>query len=502
MPKRLSRFLPSLLVMATMLMLTMMIVHAANRSGPPIPGAGDDPLSPAPAAFTTVVGDSLDFNGNNGLTDICPNVNSNGQTIVPEDITPGCASNGFPEPSGDSFFLDKSIFEKQDRDFDGLGPIYNEKSCVNCHQGTVSGGWSHTAELRAGAIFNGTFVNPTVTINYGLNQISGRSLINALSICSDAEEVTPDSVTFTSNGVTSTMPTTTTQRISLPILGDGFVEAIADSTLQGISVQQCNTQGSTHICGEAILVPVLELNNTFAVGRFGWKDEHASLLSFASDAYLNEVGVTNRFPPNNQEVTRICEVTPAGQVEDQPDNLGLADIDHFAIFMRGLQAPPPEDAEDIQNSGLGPSIMRGQALFQAIGNGNGIGCANCHVTSIATAAPGTNQGGLTPIPAALGNKTIAPYSDFLLHNIGTGDGIVQNPTGPQGQSYQDTAMKIRTAPLWGLHTRSRFLHNGMAYTLRQAIRAHGAPEADLVLQNFNNLTASQQTDVINFLNSL
>ncbi|HZP25011.1 MAG TPA: di-heme oxidoredictase family protein [Terriglobales bacterium] len=499
MPKRLKRFLPPLFVMAAMLTLTLMIVHAANRSRL-IPGMGQTDPAPAPAAFTTVVGDSLPFNGSNGLTDICPNIDSSGHTVVPEDISAGCANNGFPEPPGDSFFLDKSIFEKQDRDFDGLGPIYNEKSCVNCHQGTVSGGWSHTAELRAGATINGTFVNPTVTINYGLNQITGRSLINALAICSDAEEVTPDQIASNGQVVTPT----TTQRISLPILGDGFVEAIADSTLLGIQQQQCLSTTNTHICGEAIQVQILESPNqaTFAVGRFGWKDEHASLLSFASDAYLNEMGVTNRLPPNNQEVTRVCEVTPANQIEDQPDNLGLADIDHFAVFMRGLQAPPPEDQEDIINSGQGASIARGQALFQVIGNGNGIGCANCHVPQIVTAPAGTNQGGLTPIPDALGNRVINPYSDFLLHNINTGDGIVQTPVGPQGQSYQDTAMKIRTAPLWGLHTRSRFLHNGMAYTLRQAIMAHGAPEGDVVLRNFLALTPGQQQDLINFLNSL
>ena len=102
--------------------------------------------------------------------------------------------------------------------------------------------------------------------------------------------------------------------------------------------------------------------------------------------------------------------------------------------------------------------------------------------------------GAFKVPPALGSKIIAPFSDFLLHNINTGDGIVQN--GPQ-----DTAMKIRTAPLWGLHTRNRFLHDGSALTITEAILAHGN-EASNVIINFNNLSDADRKDLLIFLNSL
>jgi len=132
--------------------------------------------------------------------------------------------------------------------------------------------------------------------------------------------------------------------------------------------------------------------------------------------------------------------------EDVPDKLGLADIDHFAQFVRGTKAPP-RDAELAATA----DAQAGQALFQRIG------CNVCHVQTITTAPPGTLiNGGTFAIPVALGNKIIHPFSDFLLHDIKTGDGIVQ--AGPQ-----DTANKLRTAPLWGLRMRPRFMHDHQSF---------------------------------------
>src|SRR5262249_14601083 len=146
-------------------------------------------------------------------------------------------------------------------------------------------------------------------------------------------------------------------------------------------------------------------------GRFGWKNQHASLLSFAADAYLNEQGITSRFQPT--DVTPICDTVadPEDQFED-----GLEDIDHQARFMRATKAP----SRDTVLAATNDAIVGGQ-LF------NAIGCNICHVTSITTAPAGTViNGGQFTVPAALGNKIIHPFGDFLLHDVGTGDGIVQN----------------------------------------------------------------------------
>jgi CxxC motif-containing protein (DUF1111 family) len=125
-------------------------------------------------------------------------------------------------------------------------------------------------------------------------------------------------------------------RAALNTLGDGFVEAIDDNTLRAIAAREPLLCGG-RIQGEAIEVPVLEAPGQTRIGRFGWKDQHSSLLSFVGDAYLNEMGVTNRLRP--KDVTTIGKTTP--DPEDVPDSLGLADIDHFAQFMGARPSTSP-----------------------------------------------------------------------------------------------------------------------------------------------------------------
>jgi CxxC motif-containing protein (DUF1111 family) len=192
------------------------------------------------------------------------------------------------------------------------------------------------------------------------------------------------------------------------------------------------------------------------------------------------MGVTNRLRP--KDTTSIGKVTP--DPEDVPDKLGLADIDHFAQFLRGTKAPPRDDA-----LAASPTAQAGQALFERTG------CSVCHVSTIVTAASGTViNGGAFMVPEALGSKIIHPYSDFLLHDIGTGDGIVQG--GPQ-----DTARKLRTSPLWGLRMRPRYMHDLTSLSLASAIKRH-AGEADDVRERFARLSDEQKQDLFTFLNSL
>jgi CxxC motif-containing protein (DUF1111 family) len=195
---------------------------------------------------------------------------------------------------------------------------------------------------------------------------------------------------------------------------------------------------------------------------------------------LNEMGVTNRLRP--KDTTTVGKVT--ADPEDVPDNLGLADIDHFAQFIRGTKVPP-RDTVLTKTA----SVVAGERLFASIG------CGTCHVSSITTARPGTViDGGTFVVPEALGNKIIHPYSDFLLHDIETGDGIVQ--AGPQ-----DTANKLRTAPLWGLRMRPRFMHDLKSLTLQDAIERHEG-EAEHVIRQFRELPHADKQQIISFLESL
>ena len=377
-------------------------------------------------------------------------------------------SNGIAQPPGDTYALDQTKFEQDHDTNTGLGPVFNARACADCHQNPVSGGSSQFTEIRAGHLDkDGNFVAATVPINDGASTIANRSIINDRALIPQAQEHIPDTENIRA------------LRAALNTLGDGFVEAIDDNTLRAIGQRQIEvSDGRIH--GEAVEVPVLEAPGQSRIGRFGWKDQHSSLLSFIGDAYLNEMGVTNRLRP--KDVTTIGKITP--DPEDTPDNLGLADIDHFAQFIRGTKAPPRDAA-----LAATPVSQAGEKIFETIG------CATCHVSAIVTAPPGTSiNGGAFTVPEALGNKIIHPFSDFLLHDIGTGDGIVQNPP-------EDTANKLRTVPLWGLRMHPRHMHDLKSLTLEDAIERHGG-EAEQESDRFRRLSAAEKQALFTFLNSL
>jgi CxxC motif-containing protein (DUF1111 family) len=390
---------------------------------------------------------------------------------------------------------DQAKFEEVEQLSDGLGPLYNAQSCRECHQNPVSGAASQVSELRVGHQGpDGHFLNPEIPIAHGAETITGRSLVNDRAIC--------PSGAFPNNEIQERVPETETIRafrISLNLLGDGFVEAVADQTFVDLAEKQCK---SSHrkICGQVLHVPIVEAPGQMAVGRFGWKDQHASLLSFAGDAYLNEMGITNRLQPD--EVTKLCNTV--SEPNDTPGPDGLSDIDHFARFVRATKAP----ARDSQLAS-GAAAKKGSALFEKIG------CATCHVEALTTAPAGTKiNAGTFTIPAALGSVTFYPYGDFLMHDVGTGDGILQATPEHYGrkvfrimsdymskQDFEGSRNKMRTAPLWGVRLRPRLMHDGASLTFRDAILRHRG-EATHVSQQFEKLKKEDQEAIIEFLKSL
>jgi len=446
---------------------------------------------------------------------------------APADFSTDTNGHATPDEHKD----DLVEFNKVDEiDPDGLGPVYNAQACRECHQNPVSGAISQITELRAGH-------------NDAANEFAdapGGSLINDRAINAKIQERVPPLFSAlvyptVSNPSPSPIPkeeSVRTFRTSLNLLGDGFVEAIANGTLLAISNAQSNLSGGA-IHGLAIAVPVLEANVQDnrdcanrarpcfrRLGRFGWKDQIASLLSFSGDAYLNEMGITNflvidensslgrpvaAFDPFPNDRTLPCEVPvencpscPCGE-DDQRD------IDAFARFMRATKAPPQD--KEVQ-AAFEADVKEGRALFEKM-PGLHYSCSVCHVPAIVTVRPGTLINSQQfKVDNALGFKVIRPFSDFLLHDIGTGDGIVQNGT-------QVTRLKVRTPPLWGVRTRTRLMHDGSSvsptgsavppsgasFTFKEAILRHQG-EAAAVTAQFQALTDEQKRQLIVFLESL
>jgi CxxC motif-containing protein (DUF1111 family) len=370
-------------------------------------------------------------------------------------------TNGFEVQA--NMDADRATFDEIEQVSDGLGPNYNAQSCRECHQNPVSGTISQVTELRAG-----TFDGNTFTPHPGGSLIFSRAIDPSIQV----RALGTDNVA--------------TFRTSLNIAGDGFVEALPDSAFTAVQSSQ-----PSFMRGTIIRVPVLEASGVTRIGRFGWKNQHASLLSFASDAYLNEMGITNPLNPtentsNGVDVTYLNTQNGVPAIQDPatPQDPFGHDIDAFTRFMRSLKVPPRDTVLAATSD-----AKAGATLFSQIG------CNICHVTTLTTAPAGTSfNGGQFIVPAALGSMNIHPYGDFMLHDVGTGDFIVQN--GGIG-----TLTLMRTAPLWGMRTRNRLMHDGENILRNDAILRH-TNQAENVIENYINLSTNQKNQIITFLNSL
>jgi CxxC motif-containing protein (DUF1111 family) len=465
------------------------------------------------SAFVTDPGD-----GGGGGTPVCFQPATADALTGFDDKTNNFIPQGSPSPTTPhTFFGDKEVFEEVDDIAKGLGPVYNAQSCKECHQNPVTGAISQITELRAG--HNVVANNVTTFVD-----APGGSLINDRGIptpnyngdpkkSAKVQERVPPLYTAGIIGggpaiLPEPTPTIRTFRTSLNTLGDGFVEAIADGSLVAIANNQ-PVQTGNEVHGLAITVPVLEAPGALRVGRFGWKDQHGSLLSFSGDAYLNEIGITNfliltentslgRFVGFGSGFDLVPDNTPCtahpgvicGEDADE-------DIRVFAEFMRATKAPP-RDPDIISDVRYQTDVQQGAQLFAAMFDKNGnlqYSCSVCHVPAIVTAPACTKiNGGMFTVPVALANKVLRPFGDFLLHDVGTGDFIVQNG-GPV------TRTKVRTAPLWGVRTRDRLMHDGESLTFNDAILRH-AGEASAVVGRYQLLSVAQKRQLITFLESL
>jgi CxxC motif-containing protein (DUF1111 family) len=348
-----------------------------------------------------------------------------------------------------AFATGKLEFRNRETPAAGLGPIFNDVSCFACHSAPASGGTSNITVTRFGRTTAGVF-DPLTEL--------GGSLLQRRSLTPALREIVP----LEGN--------TVARRQTTPLWGLGLVEAITDDTILALAARRA-VDGVT---GRAAVITDI-VSGTERVGRFGWKNQHASLLGFCADAYANEMGVTNRFfpvenAPNGKTALIEALHLPAGPEDIEDEDSGKTDFELVNDFIRFL-APLPRPASTV-------AAERGRAVFHQTG------CAVCHVPVLMTGASDV---------AAIANKPVPLFSDLLLHDMGTlGDGIAQAAAGPR---------EFRTAPLWGLRASGLLLHDGRARSVDQAIRMHegqGAVSRDRYVQ----LTAAERLDLLAFLNTL
>ena len=332
---------------------------------------------------------------------------------------------------------------------DGLGPVFNNTSCAKCHLVPAVGGGGTTLETRFGAIDGGTFDSLT-QFGGSLIQVSG---IGPIGNCDYVGETVPPEANVVS------------LRRTIPLFGLGLVDAVAESTF--FYVAHAEAVSFPKEAGRVAMVPDITLGRD-AVGRFGWKDQETSLHQFAGDAYLNEMGITNPDFPNENCPNGDCALLACNPRPDLNDD--GSDVAAFTDFM-SLLAPPPRGR-------VGQLAGAGKQAFSAVG------CAHCHWATFRTSASSR---------AALSHATFHPYSDFLLHDMGSlGDGIAIGDA---------LGSEFRTAPLWGVSAMSQFLHDGRATTLTEAILAHDG-QARNARDRFAGLSAEEQQALLAFLQSL
>jgi CxxC motif-containing protein (DUF1111 family) len=334
---------------------------------------------------------------------------------------------------------------------EGLGPAFNGTSCAVCHSIPTIGGAGTMAELRAGRRNpNGEFET--------LDE-SGDTLFHMFSV--------------PGHGCQPVLPADTNvfaRRVPIPLFGAGLVEAVSDETL--LALEDPLDRNGDGVSGRAARVIDVETGDR-RIGRFGWKAQHATLITFGADAYRNEMGITNDLFPQESafgitpDRMQLCDPFPDPEDIRDPRSRRRG-IDNFASFMRFLA---PAGRGDINEQ-----VQAGERVFAAVG------CTTCHVPVLET-GPNANP--------LFDRKKAALFSDLLLHDVGTGDGIKQGAA---------EANEIRTPALWGLRFRRPLLHDGTA-TLEEAILRHGR-EAELARRGFESLSDANRAALLAFLGSL
>jgi CxxC motif-containing protein (DUF1111 family) len=348
------------------------------------------------------------------------------------------------------FRAGKAVFEREFDPTAGLGPVFNEKSCAKCHDQGAIGGGSDTLETRYGQVIDGVF-NSLTQFDGQLLHTKGIGRFNGVDFVG---EVVPPEANVVAHRRTN------------PLFGLGLVDAVPDQAL--IDLAQHQQEFTPETAGQALILTDI-FSGQPRVGRFGWKSQIGTVLTFSGNAFLNEMGITTPFFPHENPPGGDAALLAANPALNNPNDTTatVMQLDDHTTFL----APPPRLPRDRR-------AREGENLFALVG------CTNCHVPMMTT---GPNE------VAALNEVDFFPYSDFLVHDMGSlNDGIAQPPA---------TTQQMRTAPLWGARIRTSFLHDGRARTIREAILAHDG-QGKAARDNFSDLDERDRAKILAFINTL
>ncbi len=342
------------------------------------------------------------------------------------------------EPASDAV-RGRELFVAEFTPEQGLGPLFNDRSCAGCHLEPTVGGVGRNGlatVLRVGQLTPAGF-NPMV----GRERLEApKHAISELGVACHRQAGIPAGVNVTS------------VRNAPPLFGSGLIDAIPDAVIRAGAVGRGDgVRGRPSI--------VRGPDGRERIGRFGWKADAPTLELFVAEAFRTELGLTNPIAPavgrsSKRDAAGPCaEKSPASEVDRD-------DLTAVVAFLAALPAPAPQR-----------SAPAGARVFQQTG------CASCHVPALQA-----------------GRREVALYSDLLLHDMGRAldDRVVQgSAAGPDW----------RTTPLWGLADRTRYLHDGRARSLEAAILDHGG-EAQRARQRFRSLSDDERRRLLAFLRTL
>jgi CxxC motif-containing protein (DUF1111 family) len=338
---------------------------------------------------------------------------------------------------------------------DGLGPLYVNISCGECHDNGMRGpGFDQRMVMvDADGVTHAADQSP---IAYG-NEIRARLTAGATT------PVTPPDLPNVK----------VTIRSPPPIVGRGYMEAVLDSEIERMATEQAGRTDAIHgrvsyvtYASETTADPSFNpfVKGQMVIGRFGLKARIATLDDFCADAFQNDMGITSPLRP-------VEDPNPDGLTDDEKPgvDITLDIVGSIAIYMRQNAIPT-----------RGVLTPEGAALFDQAT------CSVCHAPSLATRAD-------YPIPQIAGTQA-AVYTDFLLHDMGSAlaDGMTDGSA---------TSTEFRTSPLIGLRYMKAFLNDGRAHTITDAIEGHGGEAAGAV-RAFEQLSADDRATLLDFVGAL